>query len=34
MGDVLARAKIVLTEGKGNVLPVLPLEALGAGEKK
>jgi membrane protease subunit HflK len=34
MGDVLSRAKIVLTEGKGNVLPVLPLEALGAGEKK
>ncbi|MBE0617723.1 MAG: FtsH protease activity modulator HflK [Proteobacteria bacterium] len=34
MGDVLSRAKIVLTEGKGNVLPVLPLEAFGAGEKK
>jgi membrane protease subunit HflK len=34
MGDVLSRAKIVLTEGKGGVLPVLPLEALGAGEKK
>lgn len=35
MGTLLSRAKIVLTEANGSgVLPVLPLEALGAGEKK
>lgn len=34
MGDVLSRAKIVLTEGKGGagVLPVLPLDAFGSKE--
>lgn len=35
VGDVLSRAKVVLTEGKGSgVLPVLPLESLGGGEGK
>jgi membrane protease subunit HflK len=36
MGEILSRAKIVLTEGKGGsgVLPVLPLEAFGRREGK